>query len=559
MTASEQTVTAPLAVDWLGRLAGHAAQRPTAPAITYAASHGDPLPDYLDVTFGELAEWSDALAASFAADGIAAGTRAIVLVDPGPELYAILFGLFKTGAVPVVIDPGMGLRPMLRCLSAVRAEAFVGVPKAHAVRVLFRRSFRDVTSNVTVGRRWFWGGKRLRDLRRTTLPVPPRAVVDADRLLLIAYTTGSTGPAKAVELTHGNLQAMMSSTRTLTGAGPDQTALVTLPMFGLLYLLLGTRIVLPPLIPSRVGATDPLHVINAITQFGVSTLFASPAVLGPLVEHLRVHRTTMPTVRGVFSGGAPVTADIVAGLRDVLPPAAEVFSGYGATEAVPMATIESREMFSGLTDLSRDGAGVCLGRPVPGLSVRIVPAVDGPLARWSEVPTHAVDVGEIVVAGPQVSTRYAWPAGANHHGKIVDGDRIWHRTGDLGRIDEAGRLWFAGRKSQTVVTAAGVLHTVAVEQIFTGIGGVARTALVGVGPQHRQRPVLCVELLPGAPEAEVLGSVRGRAHVHPMTSGIADFLVHPGFPVDIRHNAKIKREELAVWAADHLARIGGPQ
>lgn len=547
------TDAAPLRIDALGRLDSQVAQRPDAPAITHAVGGTMALPDYRDVTFTELGAWSDALAGSFVADGITAGTRVIVLVDPGPELYAILFGLFKAGAVPVVIDPGMGLRAMVRCLSAARASAFIGVPKAHAVRLLFRRSFRDLTASVTVGRRWGWGGKTLASIRRAGLPAPSRTVPDPDSLLLIAFTTGSTGPAKAVELTHGNLHAMLGSTRSLTGAGPEQTALVTLPIFGLLYLLLGTRIVLPPLEPSRVGDTDPLHAVDAINRFEVSTLFASPAVLAPLVEHADRHRTPMPSVRRVFSGGAPVTVAVVAGLRAVLPEDAEVFAGYGATEAIPMAAIESRELLSGLTELTRDGAGVCLGRPVGGLDLAIIPAVDRPLPRWGDIPALSGEVGEIVVSGAQVSTRYFWPATADAQTKIDDGDRIWHRTGDLGRIDGQGRLWFAGRKSQIVVTPSGVLHTVAVEQIFGSIPGVAATALAGVGERPRQVPVLCVQLTPGAEEAAVLDAVRSRAAEHPMTGEITEFLVHPGFPVDIRHNAKIKREELAEWAAVRLA------
>ncbi|MFT3716357.1 MAG: fatty acid CoA ligase family protein [Gordonia sp. (in: high G+C Gram-positive bacteria)] len=549
------TGTVPLVADWLDRLDEHVVGQPTAPAMTYATIDDGALPTYDDVTFAELGAWSDALAASFAADGITAGTRVIVLVDPGPELYAILLGLFKAGAVPVVIDPGMGLRPMLRCLEAARAEAFIGVPKAQAVRVLFRRSFREVRATVTVGRRWFWGGRTLDEAgRRPVGPVPEPPSGDPDRLLLVAFTTGSTGPAKAVQLTEGNLAAMLAATRALTQAGPGETALVTLPMFGLLYLLMGTRIVLPPLIPSKVGATDPLHVVNAINRFDVSTLFASPAVLGPLVDHARTHHPQLPSVRRVFSGGAPVTTEIVAGLRGVLPDKAEVFAGYGATEAIPMASIGSRELLTRLTGRARSGEGVCLGFPVDGLDVRIAPIVDGPIRDWESLPDEGDGVGEIVVAGPQVSTAYFWPAAANLDGKIPDGDRTWHRTGDLGRIDDDGRLWFVGRKSQRVVTPTGTLHSVAIEQIFTGMDGLARTALAGVGEPGAQIPVLCLELQPGANEREVLAAVRQRARSNPMTADITEFMVHPGFPVDIRHNAKIRREELSEWAGEHLSR-----
>lgn len=549
-------MTTPLHDCWLDRLADTAHRRPHAPAVTYADGQATVLPDYTDLTFAELDAWSDALAGQFTADGISSGTRTIVLVNPGPELYAILFGLFKSGAVPVVIDPGMGLRPMLRCLAAVDPGAFIGIPQAHAVRVLFRRTFRNVRAMVTVGRRWAWGSRTLAEAGRTpTRPARARAAAPtSDELLMIAFTTGSTGPAKAVELTHGNLEAMLAQTQAMTGVTDDETALVTLPMFGMLYLLLGARIVLPPLIPSQVGATDPLHVVNAINRFDVATLFASPAVLGPLLEHARTHKSVLPTIRAVFSGGAPVPDHVVTGLRGILPDGAQVHAGYGATEAIPMSSIESRELLDGLTERARSGAGTCIGRPVDGVDVRIIAVVDEPLPRWNQATPLDDGVGEIIVSGPNVSSRYYWPEAANLTGKIRDDDRVWHRTGDLGWIDSEGRIWFCGRKSQRVNTGSEVLYPVQVEQIFTAVDGVARTALVGVGARLRQRPVLCVELAAGADPDATLSAVRARAADHPMTAEIDTILIHPGFPVDIRHNAKIGREQLAVWANSELDR-----
>ncbi|MHD0294388.1 fatty acid CoA ligase family protein [Rhodococcus qingshengii] len=531
-----------------------AAQHPQRPAVTYAT--GAPtgaLPDYEQITYRELDQWSDALAQRFTASGITAGTRTIVLVTPGPELYAILFGLFKAGAVPVVIDPGMGLRPMLRCLAAVDPQAFIGIPQAHAVRVLFRRTFRGVHTSITVGRRWLWGGQTLAMLGRTpsTSTGSPRIAGD-DELLMIAFTTGSTGPAKAVEMTHGNLAAMVEQTRTLAAREDLETSLVTLPMFGVLDLLLGSSLVLPPLTPSKVGATDPLHVVDAINRFQVHTLFASPAVLGPLLDHARRHRSLMPTVRSVFSGGAPVPDHVVTGLREVLPEHAQVHAGYGSTEALPMSSIESRELLGGLVDRTRNGEGTCIGRPAPGLEVRIITVTDDPLPRWSDSLQIGSGVGEIVVSGPNVSARYYWPPAANLTGKITDGDRIWHRTGDVGWVDDQGRIWFCGRKSQRLETSDGPMYSVQVEQIFNTVDGVARTALVGVGARGRQRPVLCVELQPGHEQDAIAEALRRRGAEFPLTAPVADFLFHPGFPVDIRHNAKIGREKLTVWAAGEL-------
>jgi acyl-CoA synthetase (AMP-forming)/AMP-acid ligase II len=470
-----------------------------------------------------------------------------------------MFGLLKLGAVAVVIDPGMGVRKMLRCLRAVDAEAFIGIPQAHALRVLFRRGFRTVRTTVTVGRRWFWRGESLRDWGRTpTGEVTGARPATEDDLLLIAFTTGSTGPAKAVRLTHGNLAAMVEQVHLARAEVAPEASLITLPLVGVLDLLLGSRCVLPPLIPSKVGATDPAHVVDAIEKFGVRTMFASPAVLIPLLEHLRAHPAPLQSLDSVYSGGAPVPDWCIAGLRTVLHEDAKIVAGYGSTEALPMSTIESRELLNGLVERAHRGAGTCIGRPSHQVRARIVAITDDAIPTWARAEELAGElentggIGELVVAGPNVSTSYYWPEQANTLGKIIDGDRIWHRTGDLAWIDDQGRIWFCGRKSQRVVTAHGPMFTVQVEQIFNTVAGVARTALVGIGARGAQRPVLCVEPKPGADTDLVEVALRAHGARFDLTRTIADFLVHPSFPVDIRHNAKIGREQLTVWAARQL-------
>ncbi|MFC4127672.1 fatty acid CoA ligase family protein [Nocardia rhizosphaerae] len=533
-----------------------AAEQPDRPAVIYPdGTTAAGTPDYRRITYRELDRWSDTIAERLTASGVGSGTRTIVLVLPSPELYAILFALLKIGAVPVVIDPGMGVRRMVHCLRAVQAQAFVGIPQAHLVRLLFARSFRHVRTAVTVGRRWFWGGPTLRDWGRTPAGVlPERVPADPDDVLIIAFTTGSTGPAKAVELTHGNLAAMVEQVHAARGHTPPETSLITLPLVGVLDLLLGARCVLPPLIPSRVGSTDPAQVVEAIRTFGVRTMFASPAVLIPLLTHLRTQPAELDSLASIFSGGAPVPDWCVAGLREVLHPDVEIYAGYGSTEALPMSTIESRELLDGLVERAHAGDGTCIGRPADRVSVRLLTITDDPVPAWDgvEIAAGSSDVGEIAVSGPNVSTRYYWPAAANTAGKIADGDRIWHRTGDLGWIDEQGRIWFCGRKSQRVQTAAGPMFTVQVEQVFNAIPGVARSALVGLGSRGAQRPVLCVELESGAEPNAVLTRLRTRATEFETVAPIAEFLTHPGFPVDIRHNAKIGREQLARWAAKQL-------
>ncbi|MEV0292195.1 fatty acid CoA ligase family protein [Nocardia sp. NPDC050710] len=551
-----------LATYWqaVDRFRAFARTEPNREAVIFpAGKNPDGLPAYRHITYRELDEWSDAIAERLTAAGVGSGSRTIVLVLPSPELYAIMFGLMKIGATPVVIDPGMGVRKMLRCLRAVQAEAFIGIPQAHALRVLFRGSFRKVRTAVTVGKRWFWRGESLAKWgTRPAGMLSARTPAALDNVLVIGFTTGSTGPAKAVELTHGNLAAMVEQVDATRGHIPPGTSLITLPLVGILDLLLGSRCVLPPLIPSKVGSTDPVHVVDAIDKFGVRTMFASPAVLIPLLRHLKRRPNKLKTLHSIYSGGAPVPDWCIAGLREQLTEDVQIFAGYGSTEALPMSTIESRELFGGLVERAHRGDGTCIGRPADRVRAELVAITDDPLPTWDRVEALADEletthgIGELVVSGPNVSTHYYWPEQANTAGKIVDGDVIWHRTGDLAWIDDQGRIWFCGRKSQRVQTATGPMFTVQVEQVFNTVPGVARTALVGVGPRGAQKPVLCVELQPGADAMSVELKLRTRAAEFELTKPVSEFLMHPKFPVDIRHNAKIGREQLAEWATRQL-------
>src|SRR5690606_28060128 len=166
---------------------------------------------------------------------------------------------------------------------------------------------------------------------------------------------------------------------------------------------------------------------------------------------------------------------------------------YGATECLPVAVIEGRELLQ-TRAATEAGAGTCVGRPVPPNRVRIIRISDDPIAEWSEqllLPQGTV--GEITVAGPTATDAYYNRPQATALAKIRDGDQVVHRMGDLGYFDAGGRLWFCGRKSERVETADGPLYTEQVEPIFNTHPQVRRSALVGVGPRGRQTPVLVVE------------------------------------------------------------------
>ena len=478
------------------------------------------------------------------------------MVRPNYEFFVLTFALLKIGAVPVLIDPGMGRRNVVTCLREIEAEAFVGIPLAHLLRVLNRRAFRSVRTVITVGRRWCWGGRRLEDLRSDCTEPFEVVASDPDDPAAILFTSGSTGPAKGVPYRHGMFAAQVRILREHFGVRPGEIDLPTFPLFALFDPALGMTAVLPEMDPTRPAWVDPEKIIRAIGDQKVTHMFGSPALLDRVGRHGAARGVTLPSLRRVISAGAPVPPAALERFAGMLEGDARIHTPYGATEALPVASIDHREILGETAALSAAGAGTCVGRPVQDIDVRIIRIDDEPIGTWSdELALPVGEIGEIVVRGPVVAREYAANPEATRLAKIRDGNGVWHRMGDVGRFDEGGRLWFCGRKAHRVETESGTMFTVPCEAVFNGHPRVFRSALVGVGPRGRQRPVMCVELERRDDRSDVdkvrrelLDLARGNA----LTEGIETILMHPRFPVDIRHNAKIGREKLAVWAAGEL-------
>ncbi len=540
-----------------------ARRQPGKDAIVLSTRRGGRL-EYTPWSFADLEAEASRLAHGLERAGIHRGTRTALLVPPSREFFALVFALFKVGAVTVLIDPGVGKKNLLRCLEEIEPEALIAISRVHAARAVLR-ALPSVRVNVTVGRRWFWGGYKLTDLRADAGPYP---TVDArpDETAAILFTTGSTGVPKGAVYTHGNFDAQVRALRATYGFAPDEIDLPTFPLFALFDPALGMTAVIPEMDFTRPGFVDRNNIIDAIRERGVTSMFGSPALLrrvaglegsgapppGPR-EGLRPSDSLekLPSLRRVISAGAPAIPSVLERFQGMLEGGAEIHTPYGATEALPVATIGSKEILSETRALTEQGLGTCVGRPAGEIEVKVIKISDDPIARWSEDLLAAPgEVGEIAVRGPVVTRSYYARSKQTALAKIEDQDGFWHRMGDLGRFDEKGRLWFFGRKSHRVVTESKTYFTEPCEAVFAKLSG-HRTALVGVGERPRQRAVLVIEA-PGPAEApaDELERLRALAKGHPVTERIDSVLRWRGdFPVDIRHNAKIRREEIAAWAA----------
>lgn len=553
------------------RLTTIARRQPDAVAVA-APGRGDVAGQnsYATCTFAELDRDATALACGLAEMGVRPGTRLVLLVRPGCEFVKLVFALLRSGATTVLIDPGMGRKHLVNCLSAVEPEGFVAISPAQAVRTVLRRRFPQCKLNVTVGRRWFWGGKTYDQLLQlgqiSKAALPSTRAGDAAAII---YTSGSTGPPKGVLYTHEMFDTQVAEISGHYDIRPGGFDLACFPLFGLFNSAMGVTTVFPDMDFSRPASADPMKLLTAANDWQVTQAFASPAVWSKLSQFCEEHGEQIPTLRKVFSCGAPVPAKVLARTLACVSADAEMHTPYGATESLPIATIEAAEVLGETGQRTDNGAGVCVGRKFGTIDWRVIRITDEPIAsidECEELPDG--EIGELIVRGPQVSPKYLLTrdsrlATHNSLAKIVDGDTVWHRMGDVGYFDEHERFWYCGRKAQRIRHGNGDLFTVPIEAVFNSLPNVKRTALVGVGPDQGQ-PVLVVEFdsCQTSKTAQELwnhwSSIEPRIEEfwygeHSFTS-FPIILIHKCLPTDVRHNAKINREQLAKWAAKELCK-----
>lgn len=533
-------------------------------------------------SFRALHERVTATAAGLGKLGIVPGDRIALLVPPGADLTVALFAIWRAGAVAVVVDAGLGMPGMRRALRSATPKCLIAVrPGLIAARAMGLR-----TLNVAVGlaasadgavpghhaqapgqpgrsgsRRGVTAGllgvaTTLAEVERAgragVLPAEPASGDPA----LIAFTSGATGPAKGVRYNHGQLEAQRDLIAGLFEITPDDRLVAAFAPFALFGSALGITAAVPRMNLTAPATLTAAALGDAVLASGATLVFASPAALANVLATAdridSAQRVGLAGVRALLSAGAPVPAELLRRLAALLPNAV-MHTPYGMTECLTVADID----LAGLESAGA-GNGVCVGHPVPAVSVRISPldragAAVGALTERSEVS------GEVCVRGPNVMAGYdrLWSVNA-----AASRDPGYHRTGDVGHLDAAGRLWIEGRLAHVITTAHGPVTPVGVERRVEALPEVRRAAAVGVGPTGAQVLVVVVEtetgvaqLTPGLAPLELTEAVRASAGAH---LDVVAVLVARALPVDIRHNSKIDRVRVGRWADHALAggRVG---
>ncbi|MEO7414436.1 MAG: fatty acid CoA ligase family protein [Opitutaceae bacterium] len=502
--------------------------------------------DYLVLTFAELDAEVDAWCGRLISRGVRRGDRALVMVRQGLPLIASVFALFKLGAVPVVIDPGMSRETFLACVARSRPRVLIGIPMARIFSRIFRRAFSSVKNRVAASSALTH--RLTKADARKRVPAYETATSGATELAAILFTSGSTGSPKGVCYEHGMFDAQVRSIRGTYDITPGEIDLPLLPIFALFNPALGMTTIVPEIDPRAPASVDPEKIVQAILQEKVTSSFGSPTLWKKIGDYCVANNLSLPSLRRVLCAGAPVPAELWDASRKFLTNG-QLHSPYGATEALPATSISADEIETLV------GPGACVGFPVSEVDVRIIEPADGRLPSMSDTQeVRRGGVGEIIVRGPVVTKVYDDNPAATTGAKISfthDFDTgFWHRMGDCGYLDGDGRLWFCGRKVERVEARGGMLYPEPCEQVFRVHPRARRCALIGLGERGEQIPALVVETaIGGSDDGSVLARelhALGAKQAH--TAPILIFFFREKFPVDVRHNAKIHRLALAKWA-----------
>ncbi|MET0864362.1 MAG: alpha/beta fold hydrolase [Nakamurella sp.] len=532
--------------------------RPTELAELLAREH-DTGPAVVEVG-GRSISWAELFTrvrdtgAGLVAAGVKPGDRVALLVPPSIELTVSLYAVWRAGGVIVVVDKGLGLRGMGRALRSARVDHLIadtpGLLAAGPMRVPGGRiATRTISAAVS----------RLAHVRHTLpelaalgrasgLPAATGGFGDEDQAAVI-FTSGATGPAKGVLYRHRQVRAQIQLIRRSYAMTAADRIVAAFAPFALYGPALGITSAVPATDVTKPGTLTAAALAEAALLVEASVVFASPAaltnVLATADELTGEQQQALAGVRLLMSAGAPVPAPLLRRLTAVLPNA-DMHTPYGMTEGLPLTDISLAEI-----EAAGSGDGVCVGRPLPGVELLIAP-LDRNGVPGAEL-TDAVRVsGEIWVRANHIRDRYdtRWlldRAAAAHPG--------WHRTGDVGALDEAGRLWVQGRLVHVLSTADGPVTPVGMEQrvqdrlAADGADSDTKVAVVGVGPDGTQQ-VVVVLTGPGGPLAAPATRDAARA-----AAGVpvAAVLIRKSLPVDIRHNSKIDRVEVANWAGAVLS------
>jgi acyl-CoA synthetase (AMP-forming)/AMP-acid ligase II len=501
--------------------------------------------DYIYHTFKELDELSNQYAHGLYQAGLRKGMKTLLFVTPRLEFSAMVFALFKLGVVPVLIDPGMGRKNLLNAIKQVRPDACIGVPLIHFLRLIFRSSFKGIKHFITTGS-FAWGSmKTMNWVLKNGKKDSYMEKMDGPELAAILFTSGGTGIPKGVEYTHTIFNQQTDILRDLFDLNEKQVDVPGFPLFSFFTMAMGMTSCVPDLDPTKPASADPEKLYRNITDHGATFLAGSPAIWKNLATYCHTNNLTLPTVKYLVMFGAPISVQMHEQFKDILTNGT-TYTPYGATEGLPVSCISGKEVLEHTAQSSLAGKGTCIGKPVMQVAVKIIERTDSPIKHLSDATELSTgEIGEIIVKGKVITAAYHQMPDKTAGAKIKDDEGFWHRMGDLGYLDEHGRLWFCGRLTHRVELPSKLMCSIPCEAIVNQHPKVAKSALVKVNGSNTIKAGLVIELAEQTDTKKLSDELINTLKQHEHTKDIESIYYYDQLPVDVRHNIKIDRLKLA--------------
>lgn len=514
--------------------------------------------DYQKLSFKELSQAINFYCFYFSESGIKANDKVLLFIKPSLKFAPIVFALFKMGAIPVLIDPGMGKNNLLKSVAQVKPDHLIAEPIVLFIKHFFQDTFKSIRLSFSVGFPFI--GNKIPDFSTNfnlIYPVYSKAPQD---LCAILFTSGGTGVPKGVEYTHEIYDNQISMLKSMFNLKDSDVDCPAFPLFSLFTLAMGMTSCIPDMNPSKPAKANPKKLYKNITDHQCTFIAGSPAIWENLAHYCHQHQLTLPSVKYLVMFGAPVSLKIHESFVALLTNGT-TYTPYGATESLPIACISGKEILSSFKAKMLQGQGTCLGKVVSGVEVRIYEdSLEAePFFNPAKVCAPMV-VGEILIRSKIATASYYQMDEETYKAKVYTDDGFYHRIGDLGYLDYDQNLWFCGRKTHKVMSPKGTYYPIPVEAIFNQHPMIKRTALVGLGQSPQCEPAIVVEridhfmTLNKKAHQEFMSELKVIASHNHLTKNINKFFLYDYFPVDIRHNIKIDRLKLKHWADKMMER-----
>jgi acyl-CoA synthetase (AMP-forming)/AMP-acid ligase II len=444
----------------------------------------------------------------------------------------------------------MGKINLLKCIADSEAIGLIAEKEIHFLKIFYPKTFKSIKLKVSTGRVSLGKTITISKMKKEKLLISNTLDHNPHDIAAILFTSGGTGTPKGVVYTHQIFMEQTENLKSMFRLTPSDIDLPGFPLFSLFTIAMGMQSCIPDMDPRIPAACDPKKLVKNIQDHRPTFVAGSPAIWERVADYCLENDIQLPSIKYVVMFGAPVAILLHEKFSAILPNGT-TYTPYGATEALPISNISGKYILENTAQKSRSGLGTCVGFPIKGMTVKIIEINENKIENINEchfLPPNKI--GEIIVSGLVVTKEYLNLVKQTKEAKIQDENGLfWHRMGDVGFLDDEGKLWFCGRKSHCVFTENETLYPIQCEAIFNLHPDVKRSALVGLGIKGKQVPAIIIErkdkqFLQGKSRSIFESELMKLSKKHPHTSKIEKIYYSKTFPVDVRHNIKIDRIKL---------------